>query len=356
VIAAEHAGVGAAETYAFDLAAQLARDGRSVELWVFPEVRRAAERRVEGSSAAVVGVPASTAARYRFAMKRLASIHPELVHVNHAVSPVLIAARRSTVSVRFVTDHVLPLRPRYGAAGSFLSRRTRRSATGVVVFSEQNARNAHWSWGDLPVHVIPAGVPEPASSQDRARVRGSLGISDEALVVVSVGRLTRQKRMDVIVRAVARLSSAVSDVHALIVGDGPDLAELRSLAQGLDAGHRVTFTGHRDDVDGLLRASDIYVQASAWEGLCFALLEAMAVGLPVAASDLPVFHEILDGTGAPTVRIGDDEALAGAIRSAAADGGLGGRLRERHAQRYTVERMAARHLAAYAGIDLRRRT
>src|SRR5438132_677012 len=248
-IAVEHQGVGAAETYAFDLAARAADEGETVEVLVHPMVRQAATARVGGSPVEVVVFPRGTVSRYRFARARFASNQPpDVVHVNHAVSPVLIAARDAGVGSRFVTDHVLPLRPRYGLTGRALERLTRSAATDLVVFSRQNARFARWSWGQVPTHVIPAGVPEPACPSDVTGTRSSLGLAPDAFVATSVGRLTGQKRMDVFLRAVANLLPTHPNLRALVVGGGEDRRSLEALANDLGIADAVLFTGHRDDV------------------------------------------------------------------------------------------------------------
>jgi glycosyltransferase involved in cell wall biosynthesis len=135
------------------------------------------------------------------------------------------------------------------------------------------------------------------------------------------------------------------------VGDGPDRQALTTLASDLGVGSRVIFTGHRSHVGCLLGASDIYVQASAWEGICFALLEAMAVGLPCVISDLAALNEAVDGCGAPVVAVGEVGQLAAALdvllSDQAASTDLGKRLEVRWGQRFTVERMASNHRAAY---------
>ena len=167
-IAAEHTGVGAAETYAFSLAASLASRGRDVELLVSEEIRARAVAWVAATDARVTVVPAAVVPRFLACLRRFAQHRPAVVHVNHAVSAVLIAALAAGVPARFVTDHVLPLRPSYNKRGELLRRLTRVSATDVVVFSKQNAALASDSWGGRTVHPIAAGVPQALCSREFA--------------------------------------------------------------------------------------------------------------------------------------------------------------------------------------------
>jgi glycosyltransferase involved in cell wall biosynthesis len=83
--------------------------------------------------------------------------------------------------------------------------------------------------------------------------------------------------------------------HVAIAGDGQQRNELESLAQDLSVRSRVTFLGHlsRTDISGLLAAADFFLQPSLFEGHSNALLEALASGLPILASDIPEEREIL---------------------------------------------------------------
>ena len=349
VIATEYTQVGAAETYLFSLAGQLARTGDEVELWVYPQIHEEAARWVSGSGVRLIQMPEATRARLSFAFKRLRSLRPGIVHANQGVSPVLIAALAARVPGRFVTDHVLPKRPQFGWRGRVLRRLTMASAREVVVFSQQNARLASGSWERTPVRVIYPGVPEPHCRKSARVARADLGLPADAIVVTSVGRLTEQKRMDVLVKALSRVGDR--RVVGLVVGDGPDRRDLEGLVGSPGASARIDLTGHRADVGCILRATDIYVQCSAWEGICFAVLEAMASGLPCVTTEVPALREAVGDTGLPAVAVGAVDELAHAIRALADDDArrtaLAHALRARWERSFTVERMAEDHRAAY---------
>ena len=341
VVAVEHAGVGAAETYAFTLAAELGRHGHQVELLVYPGLEPQIASWLEGSPVSIVTVPETPGARFRAALARFRRApRPEIVHVNHAASPVLVAARTAGIHARIVTDHVLPLHPTYGVKGEILRRLTRASASRVIVFSQQNAATASEAWGRVPVRLVYPGVPQPACEGSPEAVRRSHGIPATARVVTSVGRLTQQKRMDVLVRALPLLDL---DYHALLVGDGEERAALGELARELGVTGRVIFAGHLADVGCLLAVTDLYVQCSAWEGICFAVLEAMAVRRPCIVTDLPALREAT-GSDVPAVPVGDPEALASAIREAlsnpTAARARGEELHARWSSTFTVAEMA----------------
>jgi glycosyltransferase involved in cell wall biosynthesis len=348
-IAAEHDDVGAAETYAFTLALGLSERAADVQLWVLRPIREAATRWVKGSPVRVLEIPESNRDRFLFARHNFMRQRPAVVHVNHAVSPVLMGARAAGVPARLVTDHVLPLRPSYNIRGEVLRQLTRVSCTAVVVFSEQNAIVASGTWGRTPVKVIYPGVPQPTCSLDRATVRASIGVPADAILVTTVGRLTEQKRMDVFIRALAEVRHP--RLHGLIAGEGNDRQDLERLVEASGMVGRITFVGHRDDVGCLLAASDLYVQVSAWEGICFAVLEAMATSLPCVGSDIGALREALGDVGAPYAPVGAVEPVATAIAALLADpdaaASLADRLRARWEQIFTVDRMCTAHLAAY---------
>ncbi len=152
-------------------------------------------------------------------------------------------------------------------------------------------------------------------SRDRAgRVRGELGIAEDALVVGTVGRLNAQKGHRFLVAAVARLVPRVPRLRLLIAGDGDLAGELRRQAVELGVADRVVFAGHRTDVPDLLGAIDVFCLSSLYEGTPLALFEAMAAGKPIVSTAVDGCREVLeeDATGL-LVPAGDETALAGAL-------------------------------------------
>src|ERR1700687_5312431 len=111
--------------------------------------------------------------------------------------------------------------------------------------------------------------------------------------IVTVGRLVEQKNHEMFLRAAAALSRDVSEVGFLIIGDGPLRAALEEQARGLGIAERVTFAGERHDVDEMLRQSSLFWLTSRWEGMPNVVLEAMASGLPVIATDVGGTRELL---------------------------------------------------------------
>ncbi|GGB16699.1 glycosyltransferase family 4 protein [Puia dinghuensis] len=121
-------------------------------------------------------------------------------------------------------------------------------------------------------------------------VRVELGIGPDALLVLFIARFTKQKQPLAMIRAFKEAADAVPGMHLLMVGDGELREEALRLSADLGLGDRITFQTFRQDVPDVLAAADIFVLPSLWEGLPIGLLEAMAMGKAIIASDV-------DGTG-----------------------------------------------------------
>lgn len=168
--------------------------------------------------------------------------------------------------------------------------------------------------------------------------------------VIFVGRLSREKGVDILVKAVEKVRGA----HILVVGDGPEKAFLEGLAKG----GRVHFLGGQTwrRTVRLIRGSDLFVLPSRMEGLPTALLEAMAVGTPVVASEVGGVPEAVeDGVCGVLVPPEDAEALAGAISSVLTDRGLRASMAENALRRieeeYCWEAVLPMYLKVYGITD-----
>jgi len=154
------------------------------------------------------------------------------------------------------------------------------------------------------------GVPSPAR---RLQVRTALQIEAEAPLVLSVGRLDRQKSVETTVDAFRRLATQIPDAILLIAGRPGNANEVvQAIAHGNPA---VRLLGHRTDVPDLMCAADVLSFPSRWEGLGGTLIEAMALRLPIVASDIPPIAEAIGDVGWPLVAVEDGRALSEALVS-----------------------------------------
>ncbi len=169
----------------------------------------------------------------------------------------------------------------------------------------------------------PKRLGEPSPERTRA-ARVSLGIEDGAMVFLNVARQEFPKGQDVLIRAFGTVARTHPQALLLIAGrKGQATPAVQAALQSIgDAAEQVRMLGHRDDVPELLAAADVFVFPSRFEGLGGAVLEAMAMGLPVIASDIPALRESTrPGETADLVAAGDDAALAHAMVALATDDG-----------------------------------
>lgn len=155
----------------------------------------------------------------------------------------------------------------------------------------------------------------PAPTEDVERLRRSLGVQNQA-VVLAVGRLSSEKGHAILLQAAARLEkmNEVPDFRVVVVGDGPEKENLLRLMARLGIGRRIMMEGFQPDVRPYYCLSTLLALPSYSEGSPNVLLEAMAAGLPIAATDAGGVPEILeDGISGLLVQPGDPQAMAEAI-------------------------------------------
>lgn len=173
------------------------------------------------------------------------------------------------------------------------------------------------------VQTILNGIDHRAFRRDPARVpaaRAACGLEPGEVAIGALGRLERQKRFDLLLRAFASLRASRPALRLLIAGDGSLRGALEAEAVRLGLGGSCRFLGHRDDVAAIHHALDLFVQSSDYEGTPNAVLEAMALGTPVVATGAGGTAELaLDGVHALVVPPGDAAALARAIAVALDD-------------------------------------
>ncbi len=121
---------------------------------------------------------------------------------------------------------------------------------------------------------------------EREGVRKELGIKKEDFVIGSVGRLSSEKGITYLLEAASKIKVKKRDVSFVIVGEGDVKNNLIDYAKELNISDKVIFTGYREDVDKIFSVLDVFVMPSLTEGLPLALLEAMAAGKPVVASNV----------------------------------------------------------------------
>ncbi|MDX6475822.1 MAG: hypothetical protein QOH95_1333 [Gaiellaceae bacterium] len=201
------------------------------------------------------------------------------------------------------------------------------------------------------IDVIHNGVAlsPPLDDEERTRLRRELGVSDATPLVVMVARLDPAfKDHSTFLRAMALLPQA----RAAVVGDGSGRQAAERLAAELGIGDRVVFTGFRSDAARVVAAADVSVLLTYSEGFSNVVLESMAAGVPVVATDIPSNREaIRDGADGLIVAVGSAEATADAIGSFLAHPELARAVsaaaRVRIAKQFSLEAQAERTMALY---------
>jgi glycosyltransferase involved in cell wall biosynthesis len=274
---------------------------------------------------------------------------PEIVHVNSAKAAALgrLAAWMGRVPIRIYTVHgwaFLAHRGLASAAYRWIERALRPLTTVTVCVSEneRQAGLAARACDDSTTVVIRNGV-----APGNADVRESEGDRPR---IVMVGRLQAPKDPITLVRALAMIRETAFE--ALLVGDGPDRSVVEEEIRRLGIEPSVHVLGNRSDVHELLATADVFALSTRSEGLPLSILEAMAAGLPVVASNVGGVAElVVQGETGMLVPPGDPGALAETIEGLLGDQPLARRLGEaarmRVAEHFDLAAVQDAHLALY---------
>jgi len=168
-----------------------------------------------------------------------------------------------------------------------------------------------------------------------------------------VGQLIKRKNIECLISAFRGLAADREDLRLTIVGDGPLSEELRRSVEGGSVGGRVSFTGYRIDRIGVLKTFDVFVLPSREEGIPRSLMEAMAAGIPIIASDIPGNRALIaNGDTGLLFPPDDPKRLAVAIltllEQAAHAKEMARRARAKVERHFSAERMANDYAALYA--------
>lgn len=312
--------------------------------------------------------------RVRHVRRLLRELRPRLVHTCIFESDVIgrLAAVRMDVPVlsSVVNTSYAPVRLRdprvrgWRLTGARLvdGWTARRLADHIHAISNTVARAAVRALKVPPerVTVIERGrdprlLGEPTPQRRRA-VRERLGLPHDIPLVLNVGRQEFQKGQAVLLHAASVLTREHPDAVVLVAGRAGNASrELRRLHERLALGDRVRFLGHRDDVPDLLAAADVFAFPSLFEGLGGAVIEAMGLGVPVVASDLPALREVVEERrSGMMVPPGDARALVWGILRLLDDREsaqrMGTRARSVFLERFTLEQVVERMADLYATV------
>ncbi len=286
----------------------------------------------------------------------------DVVHINSTKAGIvgLEAARRARVPVRVFTAHgfrsTLLGTSWQRSFWTWMERRYLRPAHRVIAVShyerEECLRRGILDPGRIVTIHNGISLARVDAGARVGRQRAELGLNADDLVVGTVARLDAAKGMQWWIRAAAVAAAQHPRARFVVIGEGPELHALRSLASELGLGERVIWVGRRTGVE-YLPLFDVFMLTSLYEGLSIALLEAMAAGLPVVATRVGGNPELIaDGETGLLAPSRDVSALGHALNSLLADEprrrAMGERARVRVERKFTEEQMVERVAALYA--------
>ena len=271
-------------------------------------------------------------------MRRIAALvrGARTVHVTDVLPPAHVAARLT--GARLVVTHHTPELPRRDSVGGRVWWRLGWAMRPLVVYTSETDRARD---GRRPSRVVALGIDVERFASGKPVLGGT--------VVGNVARLAEQKGHATLLEAAALVRRRRPDVRFAIAGDGELRHELEQQAKEL--GDHVAMLGNRPDVPDLLASFAVFAYPSRFEGLCLAVLEAQAAGVPVVATPVGGIREtVVDGETGFLVPVGNAEALAERIVYVLEHPDDARRVADearRRAQAFSVERMVAETLALY---------
>jgi glycosyltransferase involved in cell wall biosynthesis len=267
-------------------------------------------------------------------------------HMPRASVPGSLLARAAHVPVVVSHEHGSWLDGKF--VRPFLDRNVvARMSTVILAVSEWDRRQLIEREHIPPerVRVFANGIPPLSDGAPVARE--DLGVPPGLPLIGAIGRLYDQKGYDYLIRAVALLKARGRVLRCAIAGVGPDEQKLKQLVAELGVDQEIRWIGHRQDVPDVVRALDVAVLPSRWEGSPLALMEYMALGAPIVATAVGGVPELIeDGVHGLLVPPRDPGSLADAIDRLLADRTMAARLgsaaRERQRAEHDLDTQVAR--------------
>jgi glycosyltransferase involved in cell wall biosynthesis len=352
---------GGAERCLVELATRLDRAGFS------PIVYSLGPPPVEGK-AALVGRLAdaqirthflglTTARQYFSAVRRLAEMlreqQPEIVQTFLFHANIVGARAARAAGVPHIVTGIRVADPRWWRTA--LECWATGAANRIVCVSQSVAEfSRRRGFPSEKLVVIPNGIDLASWRDARPANLGQLGAPPGRRLLLYVGRLDNQKGLDRFFRELPQVFRELPEHDLLIVGEGKEKVALAQLAQRLAVADRVRFVGWRDDIPAIVAAADLLVLPSRWEGMPNVVLEAMAAGKPVVATQAEGTVELL-GLAAleQTAPGGDWEGLRSRLVNIAKDNALAAELgcrNQNRAQQFSLEFVVERYQRMYESL------
>jgi glycosyltransferase involved in cell wall biosynthesis len=335
---------GAVETYVLDLLHGLGDRAGAI---VYPDVPAlepfAAAPLVEHvrlPEAVAAGSTLRLIARLTRTLRRL---RPDVAHVTDVWPAAMVAAWLARVPRVIVTHHTPELPRRDNLPGRLWWKLAWLTRPEVVYTSESDRQSDRRSG---TTHVVYYGI-----DLDRW-LDAPHAIDHAGPIIGTAARLVEQKGLALLVEAAPTILTRYPSTLFVIVGDGDQRSHLEQLVHNAGLSESFVFTGMRHDVERYVSSFDIYALPSYFEGLCYAVIEAQAAGVPVIATPVGgVAENVVDGVTGKRMAVGDAASLADGILwmldNPARARELGAEARRRAIERYSRRRMVAESVALY---------
>jgi len=250
---------------------------------------------------------------YSLTVPKLSDLKLDIIHAQTPFSMGLLAlylAKKSRVPLVYTHHtffdgyvHYIPLNRKLLQKLSVLGSRTYCNHSTLVLTPSHPMRDLLMEYGVREkIVVLPTGIDLESFTNNKLdnSTRQRYGISKSTKLLLYVGRIGEEKNLDFLLKSFRIVANRISDVHLLLVGDGPLKYQLIDLAKELDIASQLSFTGYlpRSEVISCCASADLFVFSSMTETQGLVLLEAMAAGTPVVAVDaLGVSALIKNGQG-----------------------------------------------------------
>ncbi|RKY69676.1 MAG: glycosyltransferase family 4 protein [Candidatus Latescibacterota bacterium] len=250
---------------------------------------------------------------YSLTVPKLSDLKLDIIHAQTPFSMGLLAlylAKKSRVPLVYTHHtffdgyvHYIPLNRKLLQKLSVLGSRTYCNHCTLVLTPSHPMRDLLMEYGvKEKIVVLPTGIDLESFTNNKLdnNIRQRYGISKSTKLLLYAGRIGEEKNLDFLLKSFRIVANRISDVHLLLVGDGPLKYQLIDLAKELDIASQLSFTGYlpRSEVISCCASADLFVFSSMTETQGLVLLEAMAAGTPVVAVDaLGVSALIKNGQG-----------------------------------------------------------
>lgn len=348
--------IGGAEKLMVDLLPRLRDRGNDVDLLVIDGVRTSFYEKLEHSGINIYSLGENNK---MYSLKNLVKLFAflrkgnyDIVHT-HNTAPQLFAAisKCASHSILCTTEHNTSNRRRHWKGYRIIDRWMYRQYEGIICISDQAEINLRTYLGNEILNIVTIYNGIDVTRFEKALPNAKLqNEKNGRCVIVMVAGFRKQKDQDTLINAMTYLSKEQFEVW--LVGDGERRSNLESLVKENRLEDNVKFLGLRNDVPEVLKAADIVVMSSHYEGLSLSNLEGMAAGKPFIASDVDGLREIVKGNGL-LFRHGDAKELADLILSVDANKELKYEVVDRcfmKAKQYDIEIMADKYCAFYSKI------